>query len=236
MLTQLFRYGFDKDILIQVLLSIPVIIFSLSIHECAHAVAANALGDRTARNMGRMTLNPLKHLDPVGTLLMLICGFGWAKPVPINARNFRYGKLSPKWGMAVSALAGPFSNLLLGFISYQIFYLSCLQYFETNSDFWLIVYMLFLVFATLNTYLAIFNLLPIPPLDGSRILFTFLPARYYFEIMKYERYISIIVMVLLVSGGLSRPLSAVSGGLIKLYDMFASAVYGKGISLARFII
>lgn len=236
MLLQLLRHGFQRELLIQILLSIPVIIFSLSLHECSHAIAANAMGDHTARNMGRMTLNPFKHLDPVGTVLMLLCGFGWAKPVPINARNFRDGKVSPKWGMAISALAGPISNLLLGFVSYQLFYLSFMQYIETQSNIWLILYLLFLVSSTLNTYLAIFNLLPIPPLDGSRILFTFLPAKYYFEIMRYERYISIIVMVLLVTGGLSRPLSALSGGLMTLYDSFASAVYGKGISLVRFII
>ena len=112
MLLDLLFSGNIKETLIVFLMWVPIILLAFSVHESAHALVASWLGDSTAKNFGRITLNPAKHLDPYGTLSMLVFGIGWAKPVPINSRNMK----NPKWGMAISALAGPVSNLLLGFI------------------------------------------------------------------------------------------------------------------------
>lgn len=222
MLLNLFRSGFSRDSLVMVFLSVPVILFSLSFHEFSHALVANWLGDKTARNLGRMSLNPAKHLDLVGTIMMLVVGFGYAKPVPINSRNFK----SPKWGMALSALAGPVSNLLLAFISTFLFYPAFYGYVESRSNIMFIIYLFFLVMAEMNVTLAVFNLLPIPPLDGSRILFTFLPTKAYFAVMKYERYISIALIIVVLTGGLSGVLSSVSNGILSGFARLAELVYG----------
>lgn len=201
--------------IVSVILAIPVILFSLSFHEYAHAWAANKMGDQTARNFGRLTLNPAKHLDPVGTLCMLFFGFGWAKPVPVNSRNFE----KPKKGMALTAAAGPLSNLLLGFIGMFIFKIVAAVIPDTVSttfQYNVIQYTVeFLyTFITMNVYLAVFNLLPVPPLDGSRLLSIVLPDKYYFGIMKYERYISLVIIVLLYTGLLSKPLSYLASLII----------------------
>ena len=113
MLLDLIRSGFSREMLVSILLSLPCILFALTFHEVSHGYAAYRLGDSTARNFGRLTLNPVKHLDPVGFFCMLLFGFGWAKPVPVNTRNFR----KPRSGMALTAAAGPAANLLLGLLS-----------------------------------------------------------------------------------------------------------------------
>lgn len=221
-----------REILFSLLVSIPVIIFALSFHEAAHAFVAWKMGDPTARNMGRLTLDPLKHLDPVGTLVMVLFGFGWAKPVPINTRYFK----KPKKGMALTALAGPLSNLLLAFASALIY--GVLYYFGV-FDKWLIsgnitetvpIFLSFLAYTllvnsfTLNTYLAVFNLLPVPPFDGSRIAFVILPDKWYFAVMKYERIIMIVLLALMWTGVFSMPLNWLSNmimnGIIKIVNMF----------------
>ena len=212
MLYSLIKSGFKTEYLILALLSVPVILFSLSFHELSHGYIAYKLGDDTAKRMGRLTLNPAKHLDPIGTLMMLFVGFGYAKPVPVNPYAFK----NPKKGMALTALAGPVSNLILSFISILILMILNassdipLLYPETEYQLsWLVVLMtreksftiaqmllvtlstLLLLFHTLNLSLAVFNLIPIPPLDGSRLLNIFLPEDVYFGIMKYERFILI---------------------------------------------
>ena len=162
---------------------------ALTIHEFAHGYAAYKLGDDTAKSFGRLTLNPMKHLDPIGALCMMLFHFGWAKPVPINPRNFK----DPRKGFAITALAGPATNIVVGFFT-AFFYLLCLSTFKSTSSLFVtnlqINTILFLLyFFQINIGLGIFNLIPVPPFDGSRILNVILPDRIYFKVMKYERQI-----------------------------------------------
>ena len=188
-----------------------IVLFALTVHEVAHGYAAYKMGDPTARAFGRLSLNPLKHLDPIGFLCMLLFRFGWARPVPINTRYFK----NPRRGMAISALAGPLANVALSFIAillmriYMALLTPNLMALDTEFKYNLAILVLdFLIqFASLNLYLGLFNLIPVPPLDGSRILFVILPDKYYFGIMKYERYIQIALLLLLYTGLLSGPLS-----------------------------
>ena len=178
------------------------ILFLLPIHECAHAFASSLLGDKTAQYQGRLSLNPLRHLDIMGALCLLLGGFGWAKPVSINPYNFKDRKI----GMALSALAGPLSNFLVSFVLLFI-----ARFISITNDFtYGIVSMLYLI-AWISICLGVFNMIPLPPLDGSRIFLIFLPERYYFKIMEYERYISLGIMVLIISGALDKPLGAIAG-------------------------
>ncbi len=200
------------------LLSLPIIILALSVHETAHGYLAYKLGDPTAKNMGRLTLNPIKHLDPIGFICMLAFGFGWAKPVPINSRYLR----KPRRDMALTAVAGPISNLILAVIFaalYKIF-LVALPHISVSST---LIYnvvqftdILLYLGIRLNITLAIFNLLPIPPLDGSKIVYMFLPVDLYFKIVKYEHLISLALLVLLATGVLTTPLSYLSNLILRL--------------------
>ena len=164
------------DFLIELLLCLPAVLIALTVHECAHGFVAYELGDPTAKQMGRLSLNPLKHIDPIGAVCMLIFHFGWAKPVPVDSLQFK----SPKKGMAITALAGPMSNLFLASIGGFIYALTLKllpEYFaEQNFWYWIAYAWVNIVYYSiwLNISLAIFNLIPIPPLDGSRILFAFL--------------------------------------------------------------
>ena len=203
MLFSILSGGDWRDIVINLLLTLPVILLALSFHESAHAFVAYKLGDRTAYNLGRVTLNPIKHLDPFGCLWMLVFGYGWAKPVPINARNFR----NPKKGMAYTAIAGPIANLILGLIG-AIFYsitafvmVKNIGFFAQSGNAFLFRVMnmleiFFYFLAMMNFTLMVFNLIPIPPFDGSRFFGLFLPPRIYFAIMKYERYTLIAVLAI----------------------------------------
>ena len=211
------------------ILSVPVIFFSLSVHETAHGFAAHKLGDPTARSLGRLTLNPLKHLDPMGFICMLLFGMGWAKPVPVNSRYFK----NPRRDMAITAAAGPISNLLLALIFAVIMRLVMIplenitagNYLVISNKYWIaeevssgagfvllsLLVILCYIGITLNLALMIFNLIPLPPLDGSRIAYIFLPANIYFGIMKYERYIMLGFLVLLYAfnfTGLPNPISS----------------------------
>jgi len=203
-----------SEILLIMLLTIPTVLIALTFHEYAHGYAAYKLGDPTAKYMGRLTLNPIKHFHPIGMLLMFLVGIGWANPVPINPRYFK----DPKKGMAVSAAAGPIMNLILGFISLFIFYvivfiLEKTHTYELSYPLW--ATLMFLdTFCYMNVFLAVFNLLPIPPFDGSRILFAFLPDRYYFSIMKYERIIMFAVLIAIATGALSLPFTKITNGII----------------------
>jgi len=150
-----------------------VIIFCLSVHECAHAWAAKKLGDNTAWMHGRLTLNPSKHLDLIGTLMILFAGFGYAKPVPVNPRNFK----NRKRGMALTAAAGPASNLLMAVLFCLLAYTVCAIDGEAQNDLLTLLWKFFFAIFQSNVMLMVFNLIPFPPLDGSRILDLLLPAK-----------------------------------------------------------
>lgn len=179
-----------------------VLFTALPIHEYAHGYVAYKMGDPTAKWQGRLTLNPFKHLDIVGSIAILFLGIGWAKPVEINPRNFR----NPKKGMAISALAGPVSNLLIATLALIIFKLLYL-FPESNTTIINSLANIFSIMISVNISLAIFNLLPIPPLDGSRIAGYFLPEGIYFKIMQYEQIIFIGLLLLMTSPILSGPLN-----------------------------
>ena len=233
-------FNFSTQDLISILYSIPCVLISLVFHEVAHGWVAYKLGDHTARNLGRLSLNPIKHIDPIGALCMVFFRFGWAKPVPVNMRNFK----KPRRDMAIVAAAGPITNLILaiigGFAYIAIWRFLIIEDPNAVMYYWgqsmgvtniaysptfatyvkIAAYELSAVFHYLNLSLMLFNLIPINPLDGSRILHIFLPPKAYYWLMNNERFIMIGMLVLLWTGIITRPLSAavswISDGMLNL--------------------
>lgn len=221
---------------IMVLFMFPITIISLVVHEISHGLMAKKLGDPTAKYMGRLTLNPLAHLDPIGTVSMLLFGIGWAKPVPIDPRYFK----NPKKGMALVGLSGPVSNLILAFIGVLLFkmlgafvHMNILledgilkQYYGSTICGWDYLGLFLFMFTVRNVYLALFNLIPVPPFDGSRVFYFALPDKYYFGVMRYERQIMMITMILLATGIVSLPLGYLTDGIMWLFDSTIGLVLG----------
>lgn len=201
--------------LLQKLYVLPAVIVALSFHEWGHAFAAYRLGDTTARDYGRLTLNPLSHLDPVGFIMLMLAGFGWAKPVPVNPRNFRKLRRDD----ILVSIAGVTVNLLLAFIFCGV-WMALVKYRIGNSALWQIM----LNFVSINLSLMVFNLLPIPPLDGSHVLFNLFPRAGMRIRPIMERYGWLILCVLLISGVISTILSFVINpifnGMISFYSLF----------------
>lgn len=205
---QTFLQHFDRFSFLMAVFSAVAALLCLTVHELSHGAVAYVLGDPTAKDEGRLTLNPIKHIDPLGLLLMITAHVGWAKPVPVDMRYFKH----PKRDMALTALAGPASNFLLAWVFLLLANLlgHLLVLFSPSIGLspWGLLPMLFLInAAVLSIGLGVFNLFPIPPLDGSKILFSFLPDKIYYTILRYERYIMILMLALVWVGVLDKPLS-----------------------------
>ena len=212
------------NMMFDVFVRLIVLFTAMPVHECAHGYIASRLGDNTARYQGRLTLNPFMHLDPLGSVLLLFTGFGWAKPVQVNPRNFKH----PRRDMALSSLAGPVSNIILALIVMVVFKL-CLglgytSAMRSGSNALYTILQMLSIMISVNLSLAVFNFLPIPPLDGSKIFGAILPEKYYFFMMQYERYVFIALFLLLYTGILSTPLRFLTGLLYSLLDIITMPV------------
>lgn len=211
MLFNIIRGGSSPLQIVSYILSSLIVVFlTLPVHEYAHGLVAVKLGDPTPRYQGRLTLNPFAHIDWMGAACIILFGFGWAQPVQINIRYFK----NPKRDMALTALAGPISNIIMAFIALILGNVVMAVFgnvsFYVTVPIYMYIYYFFYYIASINIYLAVFNLIPIPPLDGSRLLSAVLPDRYYYKLMQYEKYLFIAVLVLLWIGVLDIPLDFLS--------------------------
>ena len=182
-------------------MSVVPALICITLHELGHGFAAYLMGDDTAKRMGRLSLNPLKHLDPMGMLMMVIFHFGWAKPVPINMYRFK----NPKRGMAIAALAGPAVNIFIAALFLFIYGFTLVPLSRSSAGQY--IHDMIQITASISVGLAVFNLLPVPPLDGSKILFSLISDENYDKLMRYERYGSIIMFALVAAGILDKPLN-----------------------------
>ncbi len=213
----------DWSVLTDMLISVIPALLCITLHELCHGLTAYKLGDSTAKDAGRLTLNPIKHLDIAGLVMMVVFKFGWAKPVPVDMRNFRH----PKRDMAITALAGPVSNFLLAaavLFIYGAVYPFLYKYGPGQT----VLSMLYTT-AYLSIALGIFNFIPIPPLDGSKVLFSALSDSAYYKLMRYERYgMLFLIVLIIVVNRLGNPLGTAAGfvmdGFFKIAELSFSAV------------
>lgn len=205
MLRQFLYTGFNLGSIVSVLVRLVVVLLAICVHEMAHGFAAYKLGDPTAKFDGRLSLNPLRHIDPLGAICMFFFGFGWAKPVSVNPNYFK----NYKRDMRITALAGPVSNFLMAYIGMLLFvHVAPLVQSYYFSNFVVSLVMM-------NIGLGVFNLLPIPPLDGSKVFLSLLPAKMYYEIMRFERYGFLVLAVALYLGVLDPILSICNTGVVR---------------------
>lgn len=208
-------YGFDFELL---LLRVPALLIGITVHEFAHARMAYHYGDATARAHGRMNLNPINHLDPIGSLMILLVGFGWAKPVPINPFNFRDRRAGLLW----VSFAGPLSNLITAFLFFILLYsVGLIGFYHGDMLFDLVFWIVFV-----NILLAVFNLVPIPPLDGSKILISLAPSDVAGFLHKIEPFAPIILIVLVFTGVLGSIVWPVAFFILDLYELIISYLFG----------
>lgn len=218
MILDMFSGGSSLELIINLFVRVFIIFCVLPIHEYAHALIAQKLGDETARLSGRLTISPLAHVDWYGAFLLVFAGVGWAKPVPINMRNFRMK--NKKLAMAITAFAGPLSNIAMSFIFMVISIAISLFVPESNASAAIVQF--FELATSINITLAVFNLIPVPPLDGSRLITLLVPDKYYYQIMRYERYIAIGFMALILLGILDGPLNILSKILYEIVFRLAA--------------
>ena len=222
-LINLIRSGDTIGAIIFILTGCFVVFVCSPIHELSHAFIAYKLGDNTAKREGRLTFNPIKHIDPIGMIMILLFGIGYAKPVPVDMRNFK----NPKQGMALVAFAGPVSNILMAWIS--CFCLYGITAAGSTSTLLGFVRLFFMFSMYINISLGVFNLLPIPPLDGSKILAAILPDKVYYKYMMYERYVMIALMLLLFTGALSGVINGLSDVMFKLISIVPKLIFGDSV-------
>ncbi len=216
--------GFDFSVLTDLLLSAIPALLCITLHEMGHGFVAYLLGDDTAKNAGRLTLNPLKHIDPFGLLMLITAHVGWAKPVPVDMRHFQ----NPKRGMAITALAGPGVNIVITVVFLFLYGLAFPFATRAGTTLSLTLAELLLVTAHLSLGLALFNLLPIPPLDGSKVLFSVIPDESYYRLMRYERYGMLLLFALAYFGVTGRLLS---GAINAVFDfLWPLAEWGASLS------
>ena len=218
--------GFDFTNLLRLLMGVIPALICITLHEISHGCVAYLLGDNTAREQGRLSLNPLKHLDWMGFLMLVVARVGWAKPVPVNMNRFQ----NPKRGMAVTALAGPVSNLLITVVFLFLFGLLYPLLRGAAGGF---VLQLLQLTAYMSLGLALFNLLPIPPLDGSKVLFSLVSDEHYRLLMRYERYGMLLLIVLAFAGVTGRFLSAAIGFVFR--QLWPVAVWASELSFRLFV-
>ena len=207
--------------LLDMIVIVAASLLCITVHETCHGLAAYWMGDDTAKRLGRLSLNPLHHVDLMGLVMMALVRFGWAKPVPIDMRRFR----NPKLGMALTALAGPVSNVLLMILAILLRSVIFVPYLMTNHSVWRYGVLFLEYVAVLSAGLAVFNLFPVPPLDGSKVLFAVLPDRYYDKLMLVERYGMILLALLLIGGILDQPLMFLRGKLLDVAEQITEPVF-----------
>ena len=211
----------DWSVATDMLMSVIPALVCITLHEISHGYVAYKLGDNTAKNMGRLTLNPIKHIDIVGLIMMVVFKFGWAKPVPVDMRNFKH----PKRDMAITALAGPVSNLLICCVVlfiYGIIFLPCKL---SGSEFWGDVLDMVYITSYLSIALAIFNIIPVPPLDGSHLFNDLFLKKNLFVSRTIARYGMGIVMVLSLTGILGKGLGFVTGAAMNGMDALLTRIF-----------